>query len=152
MDAGFYIKFPGNYIIQYEILSINAQSKVLESAQDKIAKIADLLNQNVSKMESESFFPFAWLINKYFYKIVHKRDRHFNVDQNCTSCGLCEKVCPVSNITLMNGKPQWNHQCQQCLACIHYCPMKAIQYDKITLKKGRYHHPKVNLNEISNQK
>jgi len=29
-------------------------------------------------------------------------DRAFNVDETCTGCGICAKVCPVGNIEMMN--------------------------------------------------
>ncbi len=28
-------------------------------------------------------------------------------DEAAAGCGLCEKVCPVDNIRLENGRPQW---------------------------------------------
>ncbi|HME54132.1 MAG TPA: EFR1 family ferrodoxin [Candidatus Lokiarchaeia archaeon] len=152
LAAGFYIRFPGNYIIIYEISSKVEQVKLFESAESKIVKFSDFLKQGENKLESEKIYPILAFINNQFRKGVHERDRNFNVDQNCTSCGTCELICPVSNITLIEGKPKWNHQCQQCLACIHYCPTKAIQYARKTLNKERYHHPKVTVKDISNQK
>ena len=65
----------------------------------------------------------------------------FRVTDGCISCGLCERVCPTGTITLADGKPVWSDTCVQCVACIHRCPVRAIEYGKITLKKGRYHHP-----------
>jgi Fe-S-cluster-containing hydrogenase component 2 len=61
-------------------------------------------------------------------------------------------VCPVNNIIIVDGKPHWQHRCQQCLACLHYCPEIAIQYGDKTLKKGRYHHPEVSAKDLINQK
>ena len=60
----------------------------------------------------------------------------------CISCGICAKVCPTGTISLSgDGKPEWADSCVQCVACIHRCPVRAIEYGKISLKKGRYHHP-----------
>ena len=54
---------------------------------------------------------------------------------------LCE-VCPTGTISLSgDGKPEWADTCVQCVACIHRCPVRAIEYGTISLKKGRYHHP-----------
>ncbi|MBY8992647.1 MAG: EFR1 family ferrodoxin [Candidatus Lokiarchaeota archaeon] len=60
-------------------------------------------------------------------------DKSFHVDDNCTSCGVCERVCPVKNIVLIDGVPQWQHKCQHCLARINFCPEKSIQFGDKTL-------------------
>lgn len=57
--------------------------------------------------------------------------------------GHCEQICPTQTIRLQNGKPEWANTCIQCCACIHRCPVQAIEYGKITLRKGRYHHPDI---------
>ena len=43
---------------------------------------------------------------------------------NCQSCGLCEKICPVGAIR--NGRI--HSQCIRCLRCVTNCPQKAMQY------------------------
>ena len=48
------------------------------------------------------------------------------------------KSCPVGNIRLVDGHPVWGKQCIHCMACLHFCPRKVIQYGKATQKKGRY--------------
>jgi len=75
-------------------------------------------------------------------------DKKFFADGRCDSCGICAKVCPVDNIKMLKGKPSWNHKCQQCMACLHWCPKEAIQYGKMTRGRRRYHHPLIKLNEI----
>ena len=55
----------------------------------------------------------------------------------CIDCGLCEKVCPVGNITVTD-RPVWGGNCTQCLACYHVCPVHAVEYGKMTGKKGQY--------------
>jgi ferredoxin len=66
-------------------------------------------------------------------------DKKFYADNNCISCGLCEKSCPEQNIQLdSQNRPVWLGHCVKCLACIHRCPKKAIQYGNITQNMGRY--------------
>ena len=66
-------------------------------------------------------------------------DKKFYADNNCISCGLCEKSCPEQNIQLdSQNRPVWLGHCVKCLACIHRCPKKAIQYGNITQNLGRY--------------
>ena len=82
---------------------------------------------------------YSYVIGEYFNKrMVH--DRKFTVDtQKCIGCGKCAKVCPVDNI--QGTPPAWLHngRCTSCLACYHYCPVHAINYGRITKKRGQYY-------------
>lgn len=53
----------------------------------------------------------------------------FNLTEACTGCGLCTRVCPISNIRVENGRATFisASDCEICLACAHACPAKAIQ-------------------------
>ncbi len=53
-------------------------------------------------------------------------DEEFCISDNCIGCGVCESVCQFSNIKIQNNKPAFLHYCQRCMACIQYCPQKAI--------------------------
>ena len=59
--------------------------------------------------------------------------------RGCIGCGKCEKLCPLNNITLQNARPVWGSNCTQCMACICYCPTRAIEYGKKSAGKPRYH-------------
>ena len=60
-------------------------------------------------------------------------------EARCIGCGKCEKLCPLNNITLQNARPVWGTNCTQCMACICYCPTRAIEYGKKIAGKPRYH-------------
>ena len=55
---------------------------------------------------------------------------------------LIKKHSPRYNIKLKDGKPAWGSECTQCMACICYCPVSAIEYGKATIGKDRYLCPK----------
>jgi ferredoxin len=69
----------------------------------------------------------------------------FFADDRCVRCGTCAKVCPVNNIQLTKDGPCWKHQCEQCFACLNWCPKSALQFGKGTAGQNRYHHPDVSL-------
>lgn len=71
-------------------------------------------------------------------------DEAFRCDADrCTSCGLCEGVCPARNIRRPDGHPVWQHRCTECLGCLHICPVEAIEYGGKTKGRKRYRHKAV---------
>ncbi len=75
-------------------------------------------------------------------------DEGFQVDATCISCGVCAQICPVDNIRMLKGRPTWRHRCEQCFACLQWCPEEAIQFGSETSGKRRYHHPDVTLADM----
>lgn len=75
-------------------------------------------------------------------------DYGFHSNKNCIGCGTCEKVCPVDNIKMIEGNPSWQHNCEQCFACLQWCPQSAIQFGKNTENNNRYHHPDVKASDL----
>lgn len=87
-----------------------------------------------------------------FWENWHFMDFGFNVDETCVSCGTCVRICPVDNIRLIEGHPVWMHNCEQCFACLQWCPQSAIQFGKHTKKDKRYHNPEVNIQDMLKSK
>ena len=83
-----------------------------------------------------------------FMRQIYASDKGYNTNENCISCGICTKICPAKNITLINGKPVFHHQCESCQGCIQYCPKEAINYENKTQKRKRYTHPEVKMQSI----
>lgn len=92
------------------------------------------------------------LLHGPFIKWLANRDKAFNVSEACNGCATCSKVCPAGNIKMQDGKPIFLHHCEQCMACIQWCPKEAINVKDITQNRGRYHHPDVKLSDMINKK
>ncbi|MFX1389070.1 MAG: EFR1 family ferrodoxin [Promethearchaeota archaeon] len=155
LNAGFYITMPNNFILGYNVDSEKRQRALFEKAINQVHKICEIVKNETTIITQDIFqknVKRSAKMNTTFRNEVLDSDKSFYANKNCTSCGICENICPVKNIRLIEGVPQWNHKCQQCLACIHFCPEEAIQFGNQTLKIQRYHHPDISLQEISNQK
>ena len=126
--------------------------KRIKNAELKLEKITEIIRNNQKgKVKEGSIYPMK---NSYFsfIKEVNSMDEKYYTDENCNGCGICQKICPVDNIKLVNEKPEWQHKCQMCTGCLHYCPEKAIQWGEYTVGRDRYNHPYIKLKELINQK
>ena len=79
---------------------------------------------------------------KIFYKM-------YKVTDECDGCKVCEEVCPVSAITMSDGRPVFNGKCEHCNGCLNWCPKRAIQFGRLKPNIPRYHHPEIGIPEIS---
>lgn len=78
-------------------------------------------------------------------------DTSFEVSATCTGCGICSRICPVDNITMVDKRPQWHHNCELCLACYSWCPHAAIG-GKIVEFEKRATHPEISTADMINRK
>ena len=151
LSTGFSISMPSNYIPWSGAIAQEKQQKKFKEALDKISRIAVSIRAKEEKAPEKGpgwqniFFS---AIYRSSFTQVPKMDKSFFVDEKCTSCGICEKICPAQNILAIHGKPTWQRHCEQCLACLQWCPEEAIQYGKCTTKRKRYHHPEIKLSDM----
>lgn len=116
---------------------------------DKLEAI--LADIKVRKKKEMSAGPITRVVTKMceplFEKIVSgKTSDKFIVNDKCTKCGICTKVCPAGNIIVKN-RVEFNQKCEGCYACIHMCPQNAIHLKK-EKSNERWINPEVSLKEI----
>lgn len=78
-------------------------------------------------------------------------DYKINMDK-CLRCALCVRQCPINNIIMINGKPEFadNNNCLRCMKCISNCPKDAITLGWRTQGMDRYNED-TRLRLISNK-
>ncbi|MCK9274066.1 MAG: EFR1 family ferrodoxin [Syntrophales bacterium] len=151
LASGFDIVMPSNYIPWGGPGSPDERARRFNAAREKISKIADVVsNRKIMPVERGPLW--QNILFSQFYKLSFRRvpamDKSFYSDEKCDSCGICEMICPCGNISLKEGRPVWLRHCEQCLACIQWCPKEAIQFGKRTYRFERYHHPEIKLNDM----
>ncbi len=137
-----------NYVGLYAMGS-NADQKAkaqTQATKPVTQEIQSLMVKPPSKNKSMA------ILSNLFIKWMEKRDKAFNISEVCNGCTTCSKVCPVGNIKMQDGKPIFLHHCEQCMACIQWCPKEAINVKNITQTRGRYHHPDITLADMINTK
>lgn len=150
LSSGFSVASPNNYIIMGNVDSKEKKMEKLENLERNLIEINEVIrNKQVDIFKIEKG-PVPGLLTTVINPLFNKTAmslKSFEAKDNCTGCGICEKVCNGGCIKV-EGKPRWSGRCTQCLACIHYCPEKAIQYGKKTEAKGRYTNPKVQVKDM----
>lgn len=134
------VKMPENYIMLFDLDSPDINKKIIAAAKNEIGNITRYIKNkdNFPKKKVGLIGKFqSGVINPIFFKFITK-DKKFYATDKCISCGLCEKVCVLNNISYKNGRPIWKGTCIHCSACISKCPLGAIEYGKKTLNQDRY--------------
>ncbi len=151
LSAAFYLKTVDNFIPKYRIPPPDEQEKLAAESGKRLAEIKEILSDGRKVIEKETAF---YLYPEYpmFMAASHKMDLLFKTDGKCNGCGICERVCPVDNIRLADGRPKWLHGCEFCMACINCCPQKTIQWGRVTRNKGRYLHRDISIHDMMAQK
>ena len=150
LSAGYLVTMPGNYILMYEPPAGENLQKTLSAADARLREIRGEIAECRERPLPSSLIASLLHTLAYprFIRSVHSRDQEFTVSDACTSCGICAAICPARNIRMAGKRPVWNHQCELCCGCIHLCPARAIQAGKKTIRRGRYRHPEISLQDL----
>lgn len=74
----------------------------------------------------------------------------YRITENCIGCEICAKVCPKHCFTIIKQRSVWHSEyCLTCMACIHACPMMAIQMNMPEKNPtARYRNEHISICEI----
>ncbi len=159
VSTGYGIKLPHNAVGSAGI-TIEENNKRILQADNRINEIVlNTQKRFVSKVERTSIFEDMTIfkqfpcIIKLLSILIFKgtKSLEFSVSDECISCYQCLKICPVSNIKWVNGKPVFGKNCSSCFACMQWCPKTAINLGKYSFKElyiKQYHHPKVQAKDL----
>lgn len=138
------ILMPENYIAMFSSPEREKALEIIQRAEVVMDQAAMLIKSGKSFSQPSIGFKdkiSSGIVNTVFYPMyVHAKK--FYVKDTCVSCGKCVNVCPLTNISLADGKPVWGKNCTHCMACICRCPVEAIEYGEHTKGLTRYVCPK----------
>lgn len=142
------IKMADNYLPGFEM---NDQIEKLP-AKDVEGQIDKLLEDIAERRTTEVSITGMTRVRMKFrrrlgYGIL-KQDaaREYIVNEDCTLCGTCVKVCPSNNITVTD-RVRFGMHCEVCYACIHNCPANALHL-KNEKSAARYRNEHVSLDDM----
>lgn len=104
--------------------------ETVKAAVQKISKAAEACKNNKPTQEGLNFmYHMAGLFGQrlYFYSKTKNYTDGTNIKHSvCTGCGKCEKLCPMKNIRISEGKAVSGNMCTLCYRCLSNCPQRAI--------------------------
>jgi len=135
------IVMPENYIAMFNAPEEAQAKEIIKKAEPLIDSTAHIIaeGRTFPAPRNNLYDRFmSSVVNPLFYRFFVKADA-FYADNRCVGCGKCMERCPLNNIKLKDGKPDWGKNCTHCMACICLCPVGAIEYGKKSVGKPRYH-------------
>lgn len=162
LDAYFSFEMPETYIPLFNLYSKEKCAKVEAEMLRHLAFIESIVANKETYRPKDH--PGWLLLSRVIYPLVTvwfqkvrfpDMEQAFYADHHCNGCGICEKMCLSDRIRMENQRPVWQAgvRCAYCFACLHFCPLQAIQIEgRNTIGKGRYHHPTIKVRDIAKQK
>ncbi len=143
--ATFSVQMPNNYtlLLGFDVDPVPVAQQKLMRAPERIAEVArairhsarvdDVVRGTVPGVKTRCIYP---LFVRY-----EMSPSKFHHTAACVRCGKCSSACPMNNVGMTSGGPEWGDNCALCLACYHVCPVHAVMYGRRTAGKGQYMAP-----------
>lgn len=140
--AGFSVMMPNTYVCLpgFDVDSGRLANLKLNSMGGRLEFIISCIRSRTRRIDChEGAFPRlkSYLVRPLFNRYMTS-PTYFSATDACISCGKCERVCPMDNVRLVDGHPEWGADCAMCLSCYHHCPERAIRYGSMTKGKGQF--------------
>lgn len=142
LDSTYSLRMPNNYLLMSGREPEPAIAACLAQARQRLADISAAISARRQENAVRKG-PFPRLLTATAATLFNHfvSDRKFHAEAACTSCAACVRLCPLHNISMNGGRPQWHGNCMHCMACIQRCPVEAIQYGRRTRTRARYTCP-----------
>ena len=101
------------------------------------------------KNRVSAFYPFSAFVSLLFSLGVKIFYRYYRLSDDCNGCGVCAQTCPVSAITMRDGRPVFSKKCEHCQGCVNLCPLRAIQFGRAKWGMSGYRHSAVSIADLS---
>ncbi len=156
LQAGFSVKSGRSSLMKLNaldniIIKLDQNRKRMKNGDGRLVEMAAVIGQQ-KKHRPETSSLAANIFGSLFHGLAIKTfksiDSDFVVEDTCKGCGNCAKLCPRSNITIENGKPVFQHNCELCHACIQWCPNFSIKHPNFDRTLKQYRNSGIQLKDL----
>lgn len=150
LNAIFSVSMPNTYVCLpgFDVDKTEIRRQKLAKCRDRLSQISETICKRIKSKDVSieitdvvrGAFPRfkTYVLGRLFHRFLIT-DKPFYATGACTRCGLCERLCPLSNISVSPAAPpHWRGRCTGCLKCYHHCPVRAIRFGRLTNHKGQY--------------
>jgi ferredoxin len=142
------IPAPENYLALFGVQKpdkINRRLSMQREATEEAVRVIIERREN----SVNTFCPFSgfvWTLFSLGVKILYK---FYRLSGDCNGCGICAKICPVSAITMRDGRPVFSKKCEHCQGCVNICPLRAIQFGRAKFGAPGYCNPALGIDGLA---
>ncbi|MHC1775479.1 MAG: EFR1 family ferrodoxin [Lentimicrobium sp.] len=133
------------------IMRLDTKKAKIRFFDDRLSELADSIRNKVIRSPETSNWAanvFGSMFHKMGLSAFKTMDAQFTVNDDCSRCGTCVKVCPRSNIELYENGPVFRHNCELCHACIQWCPGFAIRHANFESEPKQYRNTAIKLPDV----
>ncbi|QNM05164.1 EFR1 family ferrodoxin [Qiania dongpingensis] len=128
--GGLHIRMPDSVCDSKLLKKTKEQNKqILLNADRKIEQAAAMIREGNYPREGITFLShLAGLFGQrlWFYGKTKGYSDRLKISSACIGCGICSSLCPMKNLSIVNGKAIPAGKCTMCYRCISSCPKQAI--------------------------
>ena len=150
IKAAYYGRIPAveNYIAIFgPPKEKTAQRRLAMQRETTETAARSIMERRVNRINT--FRPLSAFVSALFSLGLKIFYNYYRVTESCNGCGVCEKLCPVSAISMRDGRPVFSAKCEHCQGCLNWCPLSAITFGRMKQDTPRYHHPEIGIEDIS---
>ena len=131
MIGGLHLKMPDSIGDEKALKRpLEKNKELVKNAERKIKESVRLLKAGKPTQEGIGpLYQMAGLFGQrlYFGHKTKEYSSNLKVDSSkCVGCGMCEKLCHMDNITIVDKTAVSGDRCTMCYRCINKCPKQAI--------------------------